>query len=352
MPNQTPVPKVECVESSPSYGRFVAEPLARGFGITLGNALRRVLWSSLTGSAVTWIKIEGVEHEFSTIPHMKEDTIEFIQTVKALRFRALSDRPGKLTLTILGEGVVTAADIKATADYEIINPELQLASLDSAEGKLVVELNVEQGKGYGAANRSDGLPVGSIPVDAIFSPVRKVNYKVEPTRVGQESNYEKLILEVWTDSTMTPIEAVSQSARILVENLTLFEDLVKVSMKKAEKQLLRRFLSPEQFNKPVSELGFSTRTLNCLRRGGIDTLGELLSKTEEDLNKLRHFGQKSREELLQRLKELGYSLMSSEEGGKEEAAKPGPILDLEKLKEKIALKGEGSEEHEEDSGSE
>ncbi len=345
MPNQTPVPKVECVESSPSYGRFVAEPVERGFGITLGNALRRVLWSSLAGSAVTWIKIEGVEHEFSTVPHMKEDTIEFIQNIKALRFRALSDRPGKLTLNISGEGLVTAADIKATADYEIINPELQLATLDSAEGKLAVEFNVEQGKGYGAANRGDGLPVGSIPVDAIFSPVTKVNYKIEPTRVGQESNYEKLILEVWTDSTISPVEAVSQSARVLIDHFTLFEDLVKVSMKTAEKQLLRRFLSPEQFNKPVADLGFSTRTLNCLRRGGINTLGELLSKSEEDLNKLRHFGQKSREELLQRLKELGYSLMSSEEG--KEGVGKGAISELEKLKG-ITLGGEEEEMEEEE----
>lgn len=351
MPNQTPLPKVECVESSQDYGRFVAEPLERGFGITLGNALRRVLWGSLTGAAVTWIKIEGVQHEFSTIPHMKEDAIEFIQNVKGLRFRALSDRPGKLTLTVSGEGIVSAADVKATADYEIINPELRLATLDSSDARLFVELNVEQGKGYAPANRADGLPVGSIPVDAIFSPVRKVNYKVDPIRVGQEANYEKLVLEVWTDSTMTPLEAVSQAARILIEHLSAFEDLVKVSMKTAEKQLLRRFLSPEQFNKPVADLGFSTRTLNCLRRGGINTLGELLSKSEEDLNKLRHFGQKSREELLQRLKELGYSLMSSEEPGKEETGKPGPILELEKLKE-IGLKGseEGEGEEEGDEG--
>ncbi len=344
MPNQTPEAKVECVESTQNYGRFVAEPLERGFGITLGNALRRVLWSSLNGAAVTWIKIEGVEHEFSTIPHMKEDTIEFIQNIKAVRFRALSDRPGKLTLDLSGAGTVTAADIRATADYEIINPELPLATLDSADARLVVDLNVEQGKGYAPSKRIEGLPVGSIPIDAIFSPVTKVNYRVEPTRVGQESNYEKLTIEVWTDSTLTAIEAMSQASRTMIDHLALFEDLVKVSMKTAEKQLLRRFLSPEQFNKPVTELGFSTRTLNCLRRGGINTLGELLSKTEEDLNKLRHFGQKSREELLARLKELGYSLMSSEEGGKEEPAKGGPILELEKLK------GIGLKDEEEDEG--
>lgn len=352
MPNQIPIPKVECVESAQNYGRFIAEPLEKGFGTTLGNALRRVLWSSLTGAAVNWIKIEGVEHEFSTIPHMKEDTIEFIQNVKALRLRALTDRPGKLTLNIAGEGIVSGADIKATTDYEIINPELRLATLDTPEAKLNVEFNVEQGKGYIAAHRSDGLPVSSIPVDAIFTPIRKVNYKVEPTRVGQESNYEKLVLEVWTDSTITPIEAVSRASRIMIEHLALFEDLVKASLKTAETQLLRRFLNPEQFNKPVTELGFSTRTLNCLRRGGINTLGELLSKTEEDLNKLRHFGLKSREELLQRLKELGYSLMSSEEPGTEEASKPGAITDLEKLKE-IGLKaGEGEEEEESPADSE
>ncbi len=343
MSDSSTMPKVECVESSPQYGRFTAEPLERAFGITLGNALRRTLLSSLPGAAVTWIRIDGVDHEFSTIPHMKEDTIEFIQNIKAIRLKALSDRPGKLTLDVTGEAIVTAADIKASADYEIVNPELLLATLDSPKAKLSVELNVEQGKGYVPSSRSDGLPVGSIPVDAIFTPMRKVNYKLEPTRVAQGSNYEKLTIEVWTDSTISPVEAMSKAAELLIEQFSFFKDLASTSLKTAETQLLRRSLPAEQFNKPIAELGFSTRTLNCLRRGGINTLGELLSKTEEDLNQLRHFGQKSREELLSRLKELGYSLMSSETAEKEEVSKPGKILGLEKLKE-IGLKGAEEEE--------
>lgn len=343
MTDRSPLPKVECIEGSPRYGRFVAEPLERAFGITLGNALRRTLLSSLPGAAVTWIRIDGVDHEFSTIPHMKEDTTELIQNIKAIRLKALSDRPGKLVLDVAGEAIVTAADIKASADFEIVNPELQLATLNSPKAKLSVELNVEQAKGYIPASRSDGLPVGSIPVDAIFTPIRKVNYKVEPTRVGQESSYEKLTIEVWTDSTITPIEAMSKSADLLIEQFSFFKDLASTSQKTAETQLLRRSLPAEQFNKPITELGFSTRTLNCLRRGSINTLGELLSKTEADLNQLRHFGQKSREELLSRLKELGHSLMSSETAEKEEASKPGKIVGLEKLKE-IGLKGAEEEE--------
>lgn len=343
MSDRSPMPKVECAESSPRYGRFTAEPLERAFGITLGNTLRRILLSSLPGAAVTWIRIDGVDHEFSTIPHMKEDTIEFIQNVKAIRLKALSDRPGKLTLEVTGEAIVTAADLKASADYEIVNPELQLATLDSPKAKLSVELNVEQGKGYVPSSRSDGLPVGSIPVDAIFTPIRKVSYKVEPVRVGQESNYEKLTLEVWTDFTISPVEALSKAAELLIEQFSLFKDLVSTSLKTAETQLLRSSLPAEQFSKSITELGFSTRTLNCLRRGGINTLGELLSKTEEDLNQLRHFGQKSREELLTRLNKLGYSLMSSETTEKEEISKPGTILGLEKLKE-IGLKGSEEDE--------
>ena len=229
-------PQIECTEISEKYGRFVIEPLERGFSITLGNALRRVLLSSLPGAAVTWIRIEGVQHEFSTIPGMKEDTIEFLLNIKALRLRSLFPRAGKLILEAEGEGRVLAGDIKSSADFEVVNPDLHLATLDSPDAKLIVEFNVEQGKGYVPAGKSDDLPLGAIPVDAIFTPVRKVNYSVEPTRVGQVSGYERLILELWTDGTISPIEAMSQSAQILIEQFQLFYELASVPLRVGEKQ--------------------------------------------------------------------------------------------------------------------
>ena len=203
------LPKVECIESTETYGRFVAEPLEKGFGVTMGNGLRRVLLSSLPGAAITWVMIEGIQHEFSTIPHVKEDTIDFLLNVKAIRLRHLAQRSGKLRLEVEGEGQVSAGDIKTSADFEIVNPELHLATLDSPKAKLSVEFNVELGRGYVPASSSDGLPIGAIPIDAIFTPVRKVNYSVEPSSLREGSNQEKLILEVWTDGTFSPIEAVS-----------------------------------------------------------------------------------------------------------------------------------------------
>ncbi len=216
-------PNIEVEEEGEGYARLVAEPVEAGFGVTLGNALRRVLLSSLPGAAVTSVRIEEVQHEFSTIPHMKEDTTEFLLNVKEIRLRALSDRPAKLYLEGLGEGRVLAGDIQMTADYEIVNPELHLATLDSADARLTVEFNVETGRGCVPAGRqTDGMPIGVIPVDAIFSPVRRVNFAVERTRVGQVTNYDRLALEVWTDGTVTGVEAVSQAADILLGQFALF----------------------------------------------------------------------------------------------------------------------------------
>lgn len=299
-------PNTQSEELSDTYGRFVAEPLERGFGVTLGNALRRMLLGSLPGAAVTKVWIEGAQHEFSTLPHMKEDITEFLLNVKALRLRSFSDHPGKLILEVQGEGRVSAADIKASSDYEIVNPELHLATLDSKEAKLNVEFTVERGRGYVPAGQTDGLPIGVIPVDAIFTPVRKVNYKVSPTRIGQEASYERLTLEVWTDGTIPPVEAVSQSARIIIEQLALFEDLVRVSQRSAEKQALRLAISPERYNTPIEELELSLRTLNCLRRAGITKVGELLEKSEEELLMLRNFGQKSLDEVKEKLHVAGF----------------------------------------------
>jgi len=316
---------IECVESEDNFGRFRAEPLEKGFGVTLGNALRRVLLGYLPGAAVTRVRLEGIQHEFSAIPFVKEDVTEFLLNVKALRLKSLSGQPGKLTLEVEGEGRVSAADIEPSTDFEIANPELYLATLDSPEAKLYVEFDVELGEGYREAEPGDNLPVGVIPVDAIFTPIRKVNFNVEPTHISREISRERLELEVWTDGTISPVDAVSQSAEILVEQLSPFIDYAKISRMEVEKQLIRASISDEKYNMPVEQLDLSVRTMNCLRRGGISTVGELISRGERGLLSLHNFGQKSKQEVDERLKALGLSLTPPVEpevgeGEEEEAA--------------------------------
>ncbi len=314
------IPEIKCVEGTATFGRFLVEPLEKGFGITLGNSLRRVLLGYLPGAAVTWVKIEGIQHEFSTIPYIKEDAIEFLLNVKALRLRPLSNQPGNLTLEVEGEGRVCAADIKPSADFEIVNPELYLATLDSPEASLSIDFNVELGEGYKQAQASDNLPVGAIPVDAIFSPIRKVNVTVESTHVGRETSYERLCLEVWTDGTISPVEAISLGADILIKQFSPFVEYTTVSQMEEEKQLIRRSIPDEKYDMPVEQLDLSVRTLNCLRRGNITTVGELITKGEKELLSLRNFGQKSRLELEERLKTLGLSLSpKAEEEAEHEA---------------------------------
>ncbi len=309
------MPKIECVESGDNFGRFVVEPLEKGLGVTLGNTMRRVLLSYLQGAAVTRVKIEGILHEFSTIPHVKEDTTEFLLNVKALRLKPLSDRPGKLTLEVEGEGRVSAADIKPSADFEIANPELYLASLDSPEARLYVEFDVELSKGYKEAESSGNLPVGVIPVDAIFTPARKVNFTIEPIHIGQETSLERLYLEVWIDGTISPADAVSRSAEILMEQLSPFVSFTRIS---EIEEVSRLPILDEQYNIPVEQLDLSVRTLNCLRRAGIATAGELISKSEKELMALRNFGDKSKREIVERLEGLELSLASPFKGGEEE----------------------------------
>lgn len=295
-------PRVECEDSSENYGRYVVEPLSPGFGVTLGNSLRRVLLSSLPGAAVTAVKLEGVQHEFTTIPHVKEDIIEFLLNIKELRLKPLSDRPGRLFLEVKGEGIVCAGDIKPSADFEVVNPELHLATLDSADASLEAVLYVECGKGYVPAGRGDGLPLGVIPVDAIYTPVRRVNFNIEKTRVGQTSNYDRLVLEVWTDGATTPNEALSNSAQILVSHFSLFYDLGVVTVE--GDRPAAPAIPPEQYDVPLEQVGLSARTFNSLRRSGITKVGELLEKTDDDLLGLRSFGQKSLDEVKERLDAL------------------------------------------------
>ena len=314
------IPTIKCVEATATFGRFLAEPLEKGLGITLGNSLRRVLLGYLPGAAVTWVKIEGMQHEFSTIPYVKEDTIEFLLNVKALRLRSLPGQPGKLTLEVEGEGRVCAADINPSADFEIVNPELHLATLDSPEAKLYVEFNVELGEGYRQASSSDNLPVGAIPMDAIFSPIRKVNITVEPTHIGRETSRERLCLEVWTDGTISPVDAISLGAEILIQQLSPFVDYAKVSQIEEEKELIRLSIPDEQFNTPLEQLDLSVRTINALRRSGITTVGELITRGEKELLSIRNFGQKSKRELEERLQALGLSLTPKIEEEKEDEA--------------------------------
>ena len=302
------ITKIECVETRDNYGRFVAEPLDKGFGMTLGNALRRVLLGHLPGAAITRVRIEGIQHEFSSIPHVREDVIEFLLNVKAIRLKPIADRPGRLILDMAGEGRVCAADINPSSDFEVANPELYLATMDSPEARLFVEFDVEIGEGYREAEPSDSLSVGVIPVDAIFTPVRKVNYTIEPLHVGRETSHERLYLEIWTDSTIEAGEAMSKSASILISMLNSFVNYGVAVPAEAEKEFAELAMSEEQYNMPVEQLALSVRTMNCLRRGNIATVGELISRGEKGLLALRNFGQKSRQEIEERLNEMGLSL--------------------------------------------
>lgn len=303
--DSTELPKlsISVAETTDTYGRFIAEPLEQGWATTLGNALRRTLLSSLRGTAVTWVRIENALHEYSTIPHVKEEVGEILMNVKQVRLRSLADRPGRLRLEVEGEGEVRAGDIMTSSDFEIVNPELHLATLDSNEARLSMELNVEQGVGYASATHEPGLPIGVLPVDAIYSPVRKANFRVDTTRVGQRTDLERLVLEVWTDGTLTPIDGVRSAASLLMEQFYLFSILEKEPVSDEGPAAVGLAAGP--YNMPVEQLGLSARTLNCLKRAGINRVGEVLALPKSDLLKIRNFGEKSLDELYQRLAEEG-----------------------------------------------
>jgi len=304
------IPSIECVESRDNYGRFVAEPLEKGFGITLGNALRRVLLDKLPGAAVTQVSIEGIQHEFSAIPNVKEDTMEFLLNVKALRIKPVAGRAGKLILEVSGEKEVKAVDIQPSTDFEIANPESYLATLDSPEARLHAEFEVELGRGYKTAESSDDLPVDVIPLDAIFTPVTKVNYTIEPIHIGRETSLERLNIEVWTDGTISPAGAISQAAEMLLEQLKPFADYSRVDIRIKE-EVETADIPQEKYNMSVEQLDLSVRTMNCLRHAGITTIGELVTQGERELLALRNFGQKSLTELKEKLQAIDISLSSS-----------------------------------------
>ena len=306
-------PRIECEELTDTYGRFVVEPLERGYGITLGNSLRRVLLSSLPGAAVAYVKIEGVLHEFSVIPGVVEDTVDIILNLKELLVKMHTDEPKTLRIEAEGEGEVTAADIIADADVEILNPDLHIATLDK-DGRLYMEIMVEKGRGYLPAEKRKLEPViGVIPVDSLFSPVKRVNYVVDDTRVGQVIDYYRLILVRGTDARISPKEAVSLSAKVLTSYLELFTTLteevqdVKIMVDKTEDT------KDKVLDLPIEELDLSVRSYNCLKRAGINAVEELIKKTEEDMMKIRNLGKKSLAEVKSKLAEHGLTLRPSDD---------------------------------------
>ena len=324
-------PVIHILESDDTYGKVAVEPLQRGFGLTIGNPLRRILLSSTNGSAITWVKIEDVVHEYTAIEGVKEEVMELLLNFKRIRIRAQSDRPGKMRLDVSGEGRVCAGDISTSSDFEIVNPQLHLATLDSENSQLSIEFNVEQGVGYQPAAQVDGTtnpPVGVLPLDAIFNPVRKVNYNVKRTRVGQVTDYERLELEVWTDGTIKPVEAVREAADHLVNHFFLFTSLDRTSEVGTERPSLS--VSPEIYQTPIERLELSPRTLNCLKRAHITKVGEVLEMSDEELVKIRNFGEKSLLELKEKLAERG---ATPQQGGPQEAlpAASGPDLEPESV---------------------
>ncbi len=309
-------PKIECIETSDdnTYGKFVVEPLERGYGTTLGNSLRRILLSSLPGVAVTNIKIDGVLHEFSTVPGVIEDVTEIMLNIKELSLMLHSEGQKIVYIDAEGEGAVTAGDIKADADVEILNTDLHIATLNG-ESRFYMELTINKGRGYVAAekNKQQGQPIGIIPVDSIYTPVKKVNYTVENTRVGQATDWDKLTFEVWTDGSIKPDEAISLGAKIMSEHLNLFIDLSDQA-KNTEIMVEKEETKKEKvLEMTIEELDLSVRSYNCLKRAGINTVEDLTNRTEDDMMKVRNLGRKSLDEVLQKMKALGLALKPSEE---------------------------------------
>ena len=309
-------PRIECIEtpSDESYGKYVVEPLERGYGTTLGNSLRRVLLSSLPGTAVTSIKIAGIQHEFATIPGVKEDVTEIVLNVKSIIARLHCDGPKTVYIEAAGECEVTAGDIKADGEVEVLNPELHIATL-GPDASLSMELTLAHGRGYVSADRNKNpqAVIGTIPVDSIYTPVLKVNYTVENTRVGQVTDYERLILEIWTDGSISPAEGVSLGAKILEEHLKLFIGLVGSTeaieiMTEKEEDTKDKVLEMS-----IEELELSVRSFNCLKRAGINTVQELTLKTEDEMIKIRNLGRKSLDEVKNKLAEMGLGFAPSDE---------------------------------------
>ena len=308
-------PRIECIENvgEETYGKYVVEPLERGYGTTIGNSLRRILLSSLPGTAVTTVKIAGVQHEFSTIPGVKEDVTQIVLNIKGIIAKLYSEGVKTVYIEASGEGVVTAGDIKADSDVEILNPEHHIATL-GPDATLNMELTLSQGRGYVTADRNKNAQtvIGVIPVDSVYTPVRKVNYTVENTRVGDATDYDKLTLEVWTNGTISARDAVSLGARILLDHFTLFTDLSETMGSKSTVVEKAETQRDKVLELTIEELDLSVRSFNCLKRANINTVEDLISKTEDEMMKVRNLGRKSLEEVINKLAMIGLSLASEE----------------------------------------
>jgi DNA-directed RNA polymerase subunit alpha len=303
------LPQIGCEVGTQRYGRFVISPLENGYGTTLGNALRRVLLSSLTGAAVTSVRVSDVPHEFSTIPGVREDMMLFILNVKQIRLIMHSDEPMRLRLSVRGEGIVTAGDLICPPEIEIVNPELYLFTVDDPDTELDIEMTVEKGRGYSPSEERGKLPIGELPVDAIFSPIRKVNYNVEPARVGQMTNFDSLILEIWTDGTIRPQDALGQAAQLLIRHFSLFAGVEAVVPEEEPEVEEEEGAISRAYDVPIEDLDLSVRVYNCLKRTGITKVGEVLEKMEkgpEEMLAIRNFGMKSLDELREKLASKGF----------------------------------------------
>lgn len=312
------MPKIEREAVARNYGKFVISPLEAGYGITLGNALRRVLLSSLDGAAVTSIRITDVPHEFSDVPGVREDVLQLMLNIKKLRLIIHGTESARLRLEVKGEGVVTAADIMAPAEVEIVNPELYLLTVDDDKAHIEIEMNVERGRGYSPSDERGRLPIGELPIDAIFNPVGRVHFEVSSARVGQDTSFDRLILEIWSDGTLKPEEALSQSAQILMAHLRDISGVTEESLMVTATTEEEPRMPSEIYETPIENLDLTVRVFNSLKRTGITSVGEvleMLEKGEEAMLSIRNFGDKSLDELKERLQEKGYM-----EDGTEEAA--------------------------------
>lgn len=310
------LPKIEIEAQTKDYGRFLISPLESGYGVTLGNALRRVLLSSLEGAAITSVLVRGITHEFSTIPYVREDMTSLLLNLKQVRFRFLDEEEeqARIRLEVRGEGIVTAGDILCPPIVEVVNPELYLLTTDSPEADLDIEMTVSRGRGYSPAEERGKLPVAEIPTDAIFSPIRKVSFKVGRTRIGPVSNYDRLVLEIWTDSTISPSEALSTAAQLLVKHLYLLAEFGRISIEVRPEAVPSR-IPPRIAEASIDELDLSVRAFNCLKRAGISKVGEVIERLERDENELlsiRNFGLKSLEELKNNLRAKGFWPLTNE----------------------------------------
>ena len=306
-------PEITTDRSQDSYGRFIIEPLTQGFGVTLGNAIRRVLLNSLPGVAITAVRIEGAQHEYSTLPHVREDMVDFLLNVKDIRIQSITGRPGTMRLDVNGQaGAITAGDIQRHGDYTIVNPDLVLLNADSTDAQISIEFTVEQGTGFRAAEISVEDLIGILPVDAIFTPIRRANFEVEATRVGQVTDFDRLVLEVWTDGTITPEDAVRKGTQIIIDQLQPFASLGE-SAALAAGQQPGLSVPPSLSSVTVEDLHLSTRTQNSLRRGNLASVGHVLEKSAQELLELRNFGEQSLNELIQRLRDMGVAIPEDDE---------------------------------------